>query len=380
MIAGLLLAAGSSRRFGHGDSKLLQSLSGRPIARWSAETLAETAAPLYVVVPPGAAALRAALAGLDVRFVENPEPARGIGRSIACGIAALPHDAEAVLIAMADEPVLGRRPFDAVLAAYRDAAGSAPIIVPYYRGTRGHPVLFTRAVFDELRALDGDQGARVVTDRDPARVRRVDLHTEKPLDVDTREDLARLRSAVDDATLVSELMPQYDVRAEYGVNVAASPEVVYRAILETDLARSILARALMSLRMPARCSWSEFRFGALPRRGPFFQLAEAAPREIVAGVMGSFWRLRGNLVEGDRDQFFAPLRPGSARAAWSFRVDRDGPGSRLTTETRVLCADDASRRRLLRYWRVVGPFSGLIRREALRLIRARAQFMGSATR
>ena len=91
-----------------------------------------------------------------------------MGTSIASGVAALHADSDAVLVALGDEPMLGAASLRRVVERYR--AGGYPIVVPTYKGTRGHPVLFDRAVFAELRELTGDQGARSVTDRDPSRV------------------------------------------------------------------------------------------------------------------------------------------------------------------------------------------------------------------
>ncbi|MGH7680294.1 MAG: nucleotidyltransferase family protein [Gemmatimonadaceae bacterium] len=192
MIAAVLLAAGSARRFG--APKLLQDLAGKPVVRWSAEALA--GAPVdevVVVVPPDYGALRAALDGLDVRFVVNPDPAAGMGASLACGVAALGSRVEAALVALADEPSRDRSVLAEVVDRYR--TGDASIVVPLFRGTRGHPVLFDRSVFAELLALTGDRGARDITDRDPGRVAIVELAEDEPVDVDTPADLSRLRSA-----------------------------------------------------------------------------------------------------------------------------------------------------------------------------------------
>jgi hypothetical protein len=253
--------------------------------------------------------------------------------------------------------------------------------VPTYGGIRGHPVLFDRSVFEELRTLSGDFGARDVTDRDPTRVAFVELYAPKPVDVDTREDLDRLRSEGPGprSSLLDHLMPTFDVRTSHSTSVRAPVDVVYRAVLETDLAKSLLARTLMAIRSLGRRAAESFRFGELPTRGAFFALASAPPREVVAGIIGRFWALSGGVCEGDRDSFRAPLVPGTAKAAWSFRVDETDAGALLTTETRVLCADDEGRQQFRRYWTLVGPFSGVIRKEALRLIRAQAQFTSSTT-
>ncbi|MEX2154108.1 MAG: nucleotidyltransferase family protein [Gemmatimonadaceae bacterium] len=380
MIAALLLAAGSARRFN--GPKLLQELEGKPIIRWCAETLRHPLVDeIVVVVPPEHAEIRRSLAGLDVRFVVNPNPNRGMGSSIACGVTALTAHADAVLVALADEPTLNPAVLERVIS--RSRAGDASIIVPTFRGVRGHPVLFQRSAFEELRALPGDQGARAVTDRHPARVAFLEQQEAKPIDVDTPADLSRLRTQAagggsrSAAALLDDFMPEYDVRASYATNVHAPAETVYRAVLETNLADSMIAKVLMVIRSLGRRRHGSFRFGELPSRGSFFLLGQDPPREVVAGVVGKFWSLRSNVGDGDLASFRAPPAPDTAKAAWNFRVERTATGSRLTTETRVLCADDESRRAFRRYWTVVGPFSGVIRMEALRLIRKQAQFMSS---
>lgn len=377
MIAALLLAAGAGRRFG--GPKLLQDLDGKPVVRWSVETYRHPlVGEIVVVVPPEHEDIRRALAGLDVRIVVNPDPGLGMGSSLARGVAALGAEIEAVLIALADEPRVNPAVFERAVARYR--TGDVSIVVPTFGGVRGHPVLIDRSVFDELRALSGDRGARAVTDRDASRVAIVEMGESRPIDVDTPADLARLRASVErggglQVMLLDKFMPVYDVRASYGVDVAAPPATVYRAVLETNLADSLIARVLMGLRSLGKRTVGSFRFGDLPPRGTFFTLANDAPREVVAGVIGRFWALRGNVIDGDRDTFLAPVASGMAKAGWNFRVAASGAGARLTTETRVLCADEESRRSFRRYWTLVGPFSGVIRREALRLIRRQAQFM-----
>jgi molybdenum cofactor cytidylyltransferase len=189
MIVGLLLAAGAAGRFG--APKLIQPLRGTPLARWSAAALAAATDALLVVIRPDAAPLREALGGIRARFVVNAEPERGLGRSIACGVRALPADADAVVIALADEPLLETRWIDAVITRYRAATG-ATIVAPVFRGIRRHPVLFDRGVFAELAALDGDHGARGVVDRDASRVALVEFDEPGTIDVDWPEDLARL--------------------------------------------------------------------------------------------------------------------------------------------------------------------------------------------
>ena len=191
MIPTILLAAGSSRRFG--AAKLLQDLDGKPLIRWTAEALdAVVPDDLVVVVPPFAGRMRESLHGLRVRFVENRHSEAGMGTSIAAGIAALDGRAEAALITLADVPFGPALALPAIVKRY--LATRAPIVAPSYRGAPGHPVLFARRVFPELLALDGDQGARSVIDADPARRELVGIDADPPPDIDTPADLARLLS------------------------------------------------------------------------------------------------------------------------------------------------------------------------------------------
>ena len=191
VISAILLAAGSARRFG--SQKLLHRLGAFELVHHAATAIVGPPVEELVVVidrPPDASNVALALWSFEPRFAVSP--GKGMASSLAAGVAALDPSSEAVLVALGDEP---RVPFEAierVVARYR--AGGADVVVPRYRGTRGHPVLFSRAVYPELLALTGDHGARAVTDRDPERLAFVDIDLPKPIDVDRPEDLARLRA------------------------------------------------------------------------------------------------------------------------------------------------------------------------------------------
>ena len=106
----------------------------------------------------------------------------------------------------------------------------------------------------------------------------------------------------------------------------------------------------------------------------FLLLAEDPPREVVLGLVGAFWRLRGGVVRADAGTFGNPPPAGTARAAWNFHIaELGGSECLLSTETRVQGADDASRRRFKLYWTIVGAGSGLIRVRMLRSIRRVAE-------
>jgi len=188
MIAAVVLAAGLARRMGR--QKLLLKLQGKPVVRWAVERLVPHVGDIVVVTGQDDAAIREALSGLSLRFAVNPSPQAGQGSSIAVGVAALPPWTQAALIALGDQPRVPDAVVPALLAAL-ERAGKA-IVAPVYRGAQGTPVLFTAAIFAELKALTGDAGARAVVTRHAERVERVTFDLPMPPDVDTPEDFARL--------------------------------------------------------------------------------------------------------------------------------------------------------------------------------------------
>jgi molybdenum cofactor cytidylyltransferase len=173
-----------------GKAKLLLPLDGKPILRWSVERLQPHVDALMVVTPPDDEAIREALRGVDVRFVVNVRPEDGQSTSIAVGAWALPGSADAVVVALGDQPRVPDGLVRDLLSTFRRSG--KPIAAPVFRGVQGTPVVFAQAVFDELRRLDGDAGARAVVRKDPSRVATLAVDADMPPDVDTPEDYARL--------------------------------------------------------------------------------------------------------------------------------------------------------------------------------------------
>lgn len=180
--------------------------------------------------------------------------------------------------------------------------------------------------------------------------------------------------------LIDEFMPEPQFAERHAVRVAAPPERAWEAVRNLDLRGSLVVRALFALRsVPALFAGDRGRGRALGCTldglldSGFVLLAERAPREIVLGLAGKFWTPSGRISRVEADEFRDFDRPGLALATWNFTVLPTDEGSLVATETRVRCTDAAARRSFARYWRVIRPFSGLIRREALRAIRRAAE-------
>ena len=184
--------------------------------------------------------------------------------------------------------------------------------------------------------------------------------------------------------LLDEVLPAYDFVERHGVHVAASPERTWAALLDADIGRSAVIRVLMGMRSLPALFTARGRMRLRGRAGraftirslgesDFTRLAEREGEEIVLGIIGAFWKPTGNVCATTPERFRAPGEPGTAKGAWSFRVEPEGAGSCLTTETRVLCADPESRRSFGWYWTVVQPFSGWIRLEMLSIAKRAAE-------
>jgi hypothetical protein len=173
-------------------------------------------------------------------------------------------------------------------------------------------------------------------------------------------------------------LPEFDVSKRHAIRIPASAERVWDELLRYDFGNSVVTTVLMGLRgYGFRRRRTRTAEGATLterlERFAFTLLGEKAGEELVFGLVGKFWRPDGGLRRLSREEFAEFAEPGFAKAAWNLRLDPGpGPACELSTETRVLCLGDSARRKFLVYWRVVEPFSGLIRRSLLKGVRRAA--------
>jgi molybdenum cofactor cytidylyltransferase len=189
----VVLAGGSGTRFGGG--KLTAPWRGGLLIE--AALAAAFAAPARTVtvvtgadmaVTEAARAWAARRGEIDrLRLVHAADHAEGMAASLRTGIAALPHDTAGALVFLGDMPTVPHGLARRLAEALRGGAAAA---VPMFEGERGHPVLFAAELFAALRALSGDQGAKMILDGLGPRL--AVMETDDPgvrVDIDRPEDL-----------------------------------------------------------------------------------------------------------------------------------------------------------------------------------------------
>ncbi|MEE8371118.1 MAG: molybdopterin-binding/glycosyltransferase family 2 protein [Sphingomonadales bacterium] len=191
-VGAVLLAAGSSKRMGE-HNKLLSDLDGQPLVRRALDSLTGAGITrIAVVLGHEAEKVRAALGPSDaLTFVENPDHAEGLSGSLKLGLTALEGVDKAVVM-LGDMPEVESPTIIKLLEAV-DPGEGVFVAIPSWQGKRGNPVVWHRALFDEIMELSGDQGARGLFEKYAAFT--LEVTVEDPgicLDVDTEEALAAL--------------------------------------------------------------------------------------------------------------------------------------------------------------------------------------------
>ena len=180
---GILLAAGSSKRFG--GNKLAHLLDGEPIALRSARAFI-AALPGAVAVTRTDSPLKNQLEGIGFRVTECVRADEGMGVSLAAGVAATP-GAAGWVVALADMPFIKSATHEKIAHA---VASGADLVAASHHGERGHPVGIGARFRDDLLALQGDAGARNIVRASPQLMQLVECDDPGVLrDIDTPADL-----------------------------------------------------------------------------------------------------------------------------------------------------------------------------------------------
>jgi molybdenum cofactor cytidylyltransferase len=206
----IVVAAGSSRRFGDGLHKLDQALGASTVLGQTVRNAVQTQLPVLVVTTLARVPwVSGQLAQRDIWVLSDEQAQAGMGQSIAAGVMER-SGAPAWLVLPGDMPLVQ----PASMLAVASALQQHPVAYAQYRGQRGHPVGFSAELYSELRELQGDQGARRIVARFPA----FGVEVEDPgvlVDIDTPIDLAAARA-------LQAQRPAHPARPEGSANKAAA--------------------------------------------------------------------------------------------------------------------------------------------------------------
>jgi molybdenum cofactor cytidylyltransferase len=193
-VAGVVLAAGTSSRMGR--NKLFLPLGGTSVLRRAAATAREAGLdPVLVVLGHESDRALSELEGLPVTPVLNAEYASGMNTSVRAGISAVPDDASAAVLMLADMPFVTAGMLRSLVDRYR--ASEAPLVVSTYGEVLAPPILYARPLFGELRALGGDGCGKRVVKAHRAEAIEMAWPPSALADLDLPEDLERVRMRIE---------------------------------------------------------------------------------------------------------------------------------------------------------------------------------------
>ena len=183
----VLVAAGLSKRMGK-VNKLLIEVDGEPLVRRTAGLYHALGMSVIVVLGHQADIIAQALLGLPVKAVLNPDYETGQQHSVRAGLEACQFSKPGIMIALADQPCLSRADIRQFCDAFLDGPRDQ-IMVPYFRGMRGNPVIFPSFLAKRAHDMQGQTSYRSFIDTHPERVSRYDAPNDHfTSDIDTPED------------------------------------------------------------------------------------------------------------------------------------------------------------------------------------------------
>jgi len=199
-VGAVLLAAGAGSRMG-GRPKALLELGGVPLVLRQLIALSGAGVDeVAVVLGHHGEAIEAAVRPFPITLVRNPAPDDGQVSSVRLGLAALSPRLDAVIVALADQPLIDAQDIVALISAYR-RRGEASMVVPRVKRAGGetvpgNPLMFDAALREEWLAGGADLACRKWRDRNPERVHWLDTDNQRySVDIDTPEDLERFAAS-----------------------------------------------------------------------------------------------------------------------------------------------------------------------------------------
>lgn len=178
-------------------------------------------------------------------------------------------------------------------------------------------------------------------------------------------------------------LPQYHFVERHSINVYSTPEKVYEAFWQLDMAESKVIKALLKIRGAYGLvfkgqSYMQPSLGVSIKdmiNSGFILLENVKNEEVVMGFGGRFWQPSGGIVRyASAEDFVRFENNGYCKSAWNFYIEQENSDKLiLSTETRNLCYGYGAKIPFFLYWAVIRPFSGWIRLEMLRIIKKLAE-------
>lgn len=195
VVGAVLLAAGEARRMG-GRPKALLELGGVPLIRRNLIALSGAGVDeVAVVLGHRAEEIEPAVREFPVTLLRNPDFARGQMSSMHVGVAALSRRLDAIIVAVADQPLLNAQDVVELIAAFK-RRGDASAVVPFVEGQRGNPIIVDAAVRDAVLAGDVNFGCRQWLAAHPDRAARFDTENRHyVVDIDSPEDIESFKAS-----------------------------------------------------------------------------------------------------------------------------------------------------------------------------------------
>ena len=190
MISAIVLAAGESTRMGF--SKLLLQIKGKSLLQHVIDNaLQSKVSEVIVVLGAEATKLRREIKQSQVQIIENASYKEGLSTSLKVGLQAVSPRAQAVLVLLADQPLVSHAIIDTLIDKYEESASI--MVAPVYNGKRGNPVLFDSSLFPDLIRVTGDSGGREIIEKHLARLATVDFgSTIIGSDIDNWDDYIKI--------------------------------------------------------------------------------------------------------------------------------------------------------------------------------------------
>lgn len=199
-VGAVLLAAGAGSRLG-GRPKALLELDGVPLIRRQLTALAGAGVnEVVVVLGHYADAIESAISDCSVTLVRNPSPDDGQASSLRMGLLALAGKPDAVIIALADQPMIEAEDIAALIDAFATCSthGNGSMLVPRVAGEPGNPVIVDAALRDEWLQGDSNAAGRRWRESNPERVHWFDSDNVRyRIDIDTPQDIERFAARFD---------------------------------------------------------------------------------------------------------------------------------------------------------------------------------------